>query len=123
MNPSLVQKRSVAAAEIDQPGFADILQMNERVPARHFRRIQHDRVDGGSPERTTALDGMASAIGRFQPGTFFWGYAHLETFYRKVMVDAKCLIWRPSELARIRRGSASPALNFLSTLMMYTLSR
>src|SRR5437667_6930641 len=83
MNASLVQKSSVAAAEIYQPGFADILQMNKRVSARHFRRLQHDRVGGGSSERATAFDRMACAVGRFQPGTFLWGCAHADAFYQK----------------------------------------
>jgi hypothetical protein len=90
MNPPLVQKSSVAAAEIYQPGFADILQMNQRVSARHFRRFQHDRIRGGSSERTTAMDRMAFAIVRFEPGTFLWGRVHAETFYQKVTVGAKC---------------------------------
>src|SRR5437016_9271294 len=112
MYPSLVQKSSVAAAEIYQPGFADILQMNQRVSARHFRRFQYDRVGGGSSERTTALDRMAFAIGRFQPGTFVLGRVHTETFYQKVMVDAKCLFWRrvcrsPRDPKRHHRSSAS----------------
>ena len=89
MNAPLVQKGSVAAAEIDQPKFADILQMNERVPARHFGRFQHDRVSGGPSEGTTATDRMACAVGRFQPGTFFWGCVHESTFYQEVIVDAK----------------------------------
>jgi len=76
MNPLLVQKSSVAAAEIDQPKLADILQMNKRVPARHFRRFDHDRISGGPSERTTATDRMACAIGRLQPGTFLWGRVH-----------------------------------------------
>src|SRR6266566_6314706 len=91
MNPPLIQKSSVAAAEIDQPKFADVLQMNKRVSARHFRRFQHDRIGGGSSERTTALDRMAFAIGRFQPGTFLLGRVHAETFYQKVILDAMCL--------------------------------
>jgi hypothetical protein len=33
MNAPFVQKSSVAAAEIDQPKFPDILQMDERVSA------------------------------------------------------------------------------------------
>jgi len=70
MNPPLIQKSSVAAAEIDQPMFADVLQMNKRVPSRHFRRFQHDRVGDGSSERTTAFDRKAFVICRFQPGTF-----------------------------------------------------
>src|SRR5260370_26652978 len=98
MNPSLVQKSPVAAAEIYQPGFADILQMNERVPARHFRRFQHDRVGGDSSKRTTTMDRMAFAIGRFKPCTFLWGGAHAGVFYQKVMLDAKCLRWRSSDL-------------------------
>jgi len=76
MNPSFVQKSSVAAAEIDQPKFAEVLQMDESVPARHFGRFQHDRISSRSSERTTALDRMACAIGRFQPGTFIWGCVH-----------------------------------------------
>jgi hypothetical protein len=92
MNSPLVQKRSVAAAEIYQPGFADILQMNQRVSARHFRRFQYDRVGGSSSERTTAVDRMAFAIGRFQPGTLLLGRVHTERFYQKVIVNAKCLI-------------------------------
>jgi hypothetical protein len=37
MNSALVQKGSIAAAKIDQPKFADVLQMNKCVPARRFR--------------------------------------------------------------------------------------
>ena len=91
MNAPLVQKSSVAAAEIDQPKFADILQMDERVPARHFGRFQHDRVTSGPSEGTTATDRMAFAIGRFQPSTFLWGGVHAGTFYQEVIVDAKSL--------------------------------
>jgi len=46
--PPIVQKSSVAAAKIDQPKFANVLQMNKRVPARDFRRFQHDRVSNRS---------------------------------------------------------------------------
>src|SRR6266699_2469232 len=113
MNPPLVQKRSVAAPEIYQPGFADILQMNQCVLARHFRRFQYDRVGGGSSERTTALDRMAFTIGRFQPGTLLLGRVHTETFYQKVMVDAKCLIWR-SELLRARANPKRRCRSFPS---------
>ena len=91
MNAPLVQKSSVAAAEIDQPKFADILQMDQSVPARHFGRFEHDRIGGGPSERTTATDRMARAIDRFQPGTFLWGYVHGETFYQKLLATAKCL--------------------------------
>src|SRR5262249_748865 len=122
MNPSLVQKIPVTAAQIYQPGFADILQMNESVSARHFRRFQHDRVSGDSSKRTTTMDRMAFAIGRFNPGTFLWGCAHAGTFYQKVMLNAKCLRWR-SELLRARanpeqasQGLRPPALKFLPTL-------
>jgi len=91
MNAPFVQKSSVAAAEIDQPKFADILQMDERVPARHFGRFQHDRVSGGPSEGTTATDRMACAIGRFQPRTFLWGDVHAETLYQEVMIEATYL--------------------------------
>src|SRR5439155_17783285 len=118
MNASLVQKSSVAAAEIYQPGFADILQMNQRVSARHFRRFQHDRVGGDPSERTTAMDRMAFAIGRFQPGPFLMGYIHPETFYQKIMADAKYLISRtkssePANPKRHCRSHRPLALNFL----------
>ena len=82
MNAPLVQKSSVAAAEIDQPKFADILQMDQRVPPRHFGRFQHDRVGGGSSEGTIATDRMACAIDRFQPRTIIWGDVHAETLYQ-----------------------------------------
>src|SRR6266567_1528835 len=75
--------------------------MNQRVSARHFRRFQYNRVGGGSSERTTALDRMAFAIGRFQPGTLLLGRVHAETFYQKVRMDAKYLRWR-GELRRAR---------------------
>ena len=91
MNAPFVQKSSVAAAEIDQPKFADILKMDECVPARHFGRFQHNSVSGGPSEGTTAADWMACAVGCFQPGTFLWGGVHAGTFYQEVIVDAKSL--------------------------------
>src|SRR6266481_2650864 len=88
MNPPLVQKSSVAAAEINQPKFADILQVDEGVPTRHFGRFQDDCVRGRASERTTTADRMACAIGRFQPGTFLWGCVHAETLYQEMMIEA-----------------------------------
>ncbi len=64
------------------------------------------------------MDRMAFAIGRFQPGTFLMGCIHPETFYQKIMADAKYLIWR-DELLRAReseealQGFRPPALGFL----------
>ena len=128
MNPPLVQKSSVAAAEIDQPRFANILQVNQRVSARHFGRFQHDRIGGGPSERTTAMDRMACAIGCFQPGTFLWGRVHAETFYQECLIEAKCLKsrgararWHEPEEAVV--AVAIPAFNFLLRLMMYTCSK
>jgi hypothetical protein len=57
--------------------------MNKRVPAGHFRRLQHNRVGTGSSERTTSFDRVAFAVGCFQPCTFFWGCAHAEASYQK----------------------------------------
>src|SRR6266705_2004582 len=91
MNAPLVQKSAVAAAEIDQPKFADVLQMNKRMPARNFRRLQYNFVSTGSSERTTSFDRVAFAIGRFQPGTFLWRGAHVEGCYRRPRMNAKCL--------------------------------
>src|SRR5213075_1251599 len=127
MDPPLVQKRSVAAAEINQPKFADILQVDEGVPTRHFGRFQDDCIRGGASERTTTADRMACAIGRFQPGTFLWGGVHAETFYQEVIVDAKSL----NDEASVGLGSISNrrcrvallAFNFLPSLMMYTCSK
>ena len=101
MNAPLVQKSSVAAAEIDQPKFADILQMDKRVPARHFGRFQHDRVSGGPSEGTTATDRMACAIDRFQPRTIIWGDVHAETLYQEVMIEATST---SNQETRVRTG-------------------
>src|SRR5438552_18844868 len=54
---------------------------------------------------------MAFAIGRFQPGTLLLGRVHAETFYQKVMVDAKCLIWR-SEFLQARANPKSHCKSF-----------
>ena len=128
MNPPLIHESSVAAAEIDQPRFTNILQVNQSVPARHFGRFQHDRVSGGPSERTTATDRMACAIGRFQPGTFLWGDVHAETFYQELSIEATCLKsrgaragWHEPEQAVV--AVAIPAFNLLLRLMMYTCSK
>src|SRR6266487_1648614 len=99
MNSALVQERSIAAAKIDQPKLTDILQVNKRVPPRHFGRLQHDCVSTGSSYRTTAFDRMACTVGRFQPGTFFWGRAHGEAL-PKITADGKYLPSTPD----CRRG-------------------
>jgi hypothetical protein len=128
MNAPLVQKSSVAATEVDQPKFADVLQMDESVPAGHFGRFQDDGVNGGPSERTTAKDRMACAIGCFQPGTFLWGYVHAETFYQELSIEATCLKsrgararWHEPEQAVV--AVAIPAFNLLLRLMMYTCSK
>src|SRR6478672_143514 len=90
MHSSLIQKRSVAAAEINQPKLANILQMNQRVPARHFWRLQHNCASTGSSYGTTAFDRMAFAIGCFEPGTFIWGHTHTEAL-SNVTADGKYL--------------------------------
>jgi len=82
MNSPLVQESTVAAAKIDQPKFANVLQMYQRMPARHFRRLYHYRVSVGASERTTAFYPMASAICCFQPGTFLWGHVHADASYQ-----------------------------------------
>src|SRR5258708_5735561 len=107
MNPPLVEKRAVTAAKIDEPKLANILQMNKRVPPRHFGRLQHDRVGSGSSERTTAFNRVACAIGRFQPGTFLWGRAHGEAL-SKITADGKYLPSTPD----CRRGCSRRALAF-----------
>src|SRR4051812_44498537 len=79
--------------------------MNQRMPARHFWRLQHNCVSTGSSYGTTAFDRMASAIGCFQPGTFLWGHAHTEAL-SKVTADGKYLPSNPD--LGIARGD--PAL-------------
>jgi hypothetical protein len=64
--------------------------MNQRMPARHFRRLHDNRVGTGTSERTTAFDRMASAIGCFEPGTFLWGHVHAEAL-SKLTADGKYL--------------------------------
>src|SRR4029077_7175137 len=91
MNSPLIQKSAVAAAKIDQPRFADILQMNQRVSARHFRRFHDNCVSAGPSDGTTTFDRMRSAIGRFQPGTFLWGRAHADGCYQRPSIHAKRL--------------------------------
>jgi hypothetical protein len=39
MNTPLVQKGSIAAAQIDKPELADVLQLDERVYSRDFRQV------------------------------------------------------------------------------------
>ena len=39
MNTPLIQKGSVATAQIDQPELADVLQLDERVYSRDFRQV------------------------------------------------------------------------------------
>ena len=80
MNPPLIHESSVAAAEVDQPRFTNILQVNQSVPARHFGRLQHDRISGGPSDRTTALDRIARAIRHFRPGTFLLLGIHADRF-------------------------------------------
>src|SRR2546430_9709949 len=99
MNSPPVQKRAVPAAKIDEPKLADILQVNKRVPPRHFGRLQHDCVSHGSSYRTTAFDRMAFTVGRFQPGTFLWGRVHGEAL-SKITTDGKYLPSTPD----CRRG-------------------
>jgi hypothetical protein len=99
MNSPLVQKRSVATAEINQPKLANILQMNQRVPARHFWRLQHNCASTGSSYGTTAFDGMAFSIGCFQPGTFLLGHTHTEAL-SKVTEHGKYLPSMPDAVRR-----------------------
>ncbi len=89
MNPSLVQESSVAAPEIDQPEFADVLQMDQRMPARDFGRIKDDGIRGRAAERTTAVQRVPFAIRAFQPGFFLFGCVHFLTFYQELVAKAK----------------------------------
>ena len=85
--------------------------MNQRVPAGHFRRLQHNRVRTGSSKGTTVFDQAAAATGCFQPGTFFWERAHADGCYQRPTIDAKCLqrTQAPSRGVRIPGGVAELA--------------
>src|SRR3954449_8804159 len=87
--------------------------MNQRMPARHFGRLQHNCVSTGSSYGTTAFDRMASAIGCFQPGTFLWGHAHTEAL-SKVTADGKYLPNTPD--LGIARGDTVLGSAFLSPI-------
>src|SRR5439155_18511589 len=99
--------------EIDQPKLANILEMNQRMPARHFWRVQHNCVSTGSSYGTTTFDRMASAIGCFQPGTFPWGHAHTKAL-SKVTADGKYLPSDPD--LGIARGDTALGSGFLSPM-------
>ena len=72
MNTPLVQKGSVATAQIDEPELADVLQLDERVHSGHFRQGQDKGIGCGSSRRTSPVKDVAIAVG-FQPGAlFFW---------------------------------------------------
>jgi hypothetical protein len=64
--------------------------MNQRMPARGFRRLYDNRVSTGSSYGTTAFDRVAFAIDSFQPGTFLRGHTHAEAL-SKVTADGKYL--------------------------------
>src|SRR6266496_4254684 len=75
MNTPLVQKGSVATAQIDQPELADVLQLDERMHSGDFRRVQNESIGGGSPHRTSPVKGVVFAV-RFEPGAFFFWLIH-----------------------------------------------
>src|SRR3954454_20841277 len=85
--------------------------MNQRMPARHFGRLQHNCISTGSSYGTTAFDRMASAIGCFQPDTFLWGHAHTKAL-SKVTADGKYLPSNPD--LGIARGDTALGSGFLS---------
>src|SRR5438128_11895944 len=75
MNTPLVQKGSVATAQIDQPKLADILQLDERMHSGDFRRVQNEGIGGSSSHRTISLKGVVLAV-RFEPRALFFRLIH-----------------------------------------------
>src|SRR5207249_11490567 len=75
MNTPLVQKGSVATAQIDQPELADVLQLDERMHSGDFRRVQNESIGGGSPHRTSPVKDVVFAV-RFEPGALFFRLNH-----------------------------------------------
>jgi hypothetical protein len=58
LNASLVQKRAVAAAEINEPEHAGTLRMNYRVQPRNFCRVEDQAIERRSADRTTRLQNV-----------------------------------------------------------------
>src|SRR5437764_4380733 len=67
LKAAVVHERAVTAAEVNQPKFADILDIDDGVPTRHFWRVQDDGTLRSPTNRTIAEDGKPFAS-RFQPG-------------------------------------------------------
>ena len=78
MHATFVQESSVAAAQIDQPEFADILHVNDGMASRNVRRIQNNRVFRGSSDGSIALDQNGIAAGCFQPAAPLSGTGFIE---------------------------------------------
>src|SRR5439155_1813164 len=62
MNASLVQKGSIATAQIDEPELADVLQLDERMHSGDFRRVQNEGIGGSSSHRTSPAKDVAFAV-------------------------------------------------------------
>src|SRR5207244_1784393 len=72
MNTPLVQKGSVATAQIDQPELTDVLQLDERMRSGDFRQVQNESISRSSSHRTSPVKDVVFAV-RFEPGAlFFW---------------------------------------------------
>jgi hypothetical protein len=75
MNTPLVQKGSVATAQIDQPELADILQLDERMQSGDFRRVQNEGIGGSSSHRTIPVKGVVLAV-HLEPGALLFRSIH-----------------------------------------------
>jgi hypothetical protein len=82
MNTPLVQKGSIAAAQIDKPELADVLQLDERVYSRDFRQVYNKGIGCGSSHRTSPVKNVAFAVS-FQPGALFFRRIHLTVSTKK----------------------------------------
>jgi hypothetical protein len=71
MQSAAVEESAVAAAEIDQPKFADVLNIDERVAARNLLRFDHNQILSRAPNRRISLDREFLAA-RLEPRAFFW---------------------------------------------------
>ena len=73
LKAAVVHERAVTAAEVNQPKFADILDIDDGVPTRHFWRVQDNGTFRPPSNRTIADNGKPFAS-RFQPGAMHFFY-------------------------------------------------
>src|SRR5204862_4064104 len=67
MDPAFVEERSVATAQIDQPEFADVLEIDDAMAPRGFRGIQDDGALVPAGVRAVCAQGKSLACRGVEP--------------------------------------------------------